>query len=506
MRTTNVIRFSGLASGLDTESIVKGMTTSAQNKVNSSKQAKMLMDMQKAKYKEVSSMLRDFTTKWAGNARLETSFSKMTVTSPDTSKIEVKGSSVAGIHKIDGVTQLAEAAKIKTKSINVDRDTTMEKLGVTFTDGEEIVLRVSDKKDKDGKPVYKDIKITKDTSMGDLERQLGNAMPNTNIKFDDAAKGFFISSKATGKSQEISIQTINIGKDAGGNPVETKNTQVLKSLGMATGDVDVVEASGKNLEMQYDGMDISAESNTVTVNGLSFTAKSVFSGGIEIQADQDKDAVFDYVKEFITEYNKVMTGLNKLIDAPKNREYKPLLDDEKKEMSEDEIKQWNEKINDSLLSGDPTLERIVQDMRGVMSSVLEKSGINNLKAIGISSGSWKDKGVLTINEDKLREVINNNTSDVIGLFAGTNGDPGLADKLYDTLNQNFKSVSGTKTSLSVFNDTALDKKIDKQVKRTAELEDKLYRMEDLYYKRFTAMEKMMQQLNSQSSWLTSQMG
>lgn len=505
MRTTT-IRFSGLASGLDTESIVKGMTTSAQNKVNSSKQTKMLMDMQKAKYKEVSSMIRDFTNKWAGNARLETSFNKMTVTSPDTSKIEVKGSSVAGTHKIDEVTQLAEAAKISTTSIKVNRDTTMEALGITFTDGEETVLRVSDRKDTKGNPIYKDVRITKDTSIGDLEKGLGNAMPNTNIKFDDTAKGFFISSKSTGKSQEISIQTINIRKDSGGNTVENKNTQVLKSLGMTKGDINVIEASGKNLEMKYDGMEISAESNTVTVNGLSFTAKSLFTGGIEIQADQDKDAIFDYVKEFITEYNKVMTDLNKLIDAPKNREYKPLLDDEKKDMSEDEIKKWNEKINDSLLSSDPTLERIVQDMRGVMSSVLETSGINNLKSIGISSTSWKDKGVLTINEDKLREAINNNTSDVIGLFAGKNGAPGLADKLYDTLNKNFKSVSGTKTSLSVFNDTALDKKIEKQVKRTAELEDKLYRMEDLYYKRFTAMEKMMQQLNSQSSWLTSQMG
>lgn len=40
----------------------------------------------------------------------------------------------------------------------------------------------------------------------------------------------------------------------------------------------------------------------------------------------------------------------------------------------------------------------------------------------------------------------------------------------------------------------------------AKLEDKMYRMEDMYYKQFTAMEKMLSQLNNQSNWLMSQLG
>ncbi|MGL5677578.1 MAG: flagellar filament capping protein FliD [Cellulosilyticaceae bacterium] len=497
MRTTN-IRFTGMASGLDTESMVQALTMPYKMKVDTSKQQKMLLEMQKDKYKEISNSIRNFTDKWAGNVRLTGSFNKSKVTVSDTSKVEVNTSNVNGSFTIDEVTKMAKSASLQTTSVGKTKDKTMGDLGITFEEGKEIILKVSDSVDEAGKPIIKEIKLTQDMTIEGLERELKNNLTNSNVSFDNNAKGFFISSKKTGASQKIDIVAAERA-----NGVDAEKVGILTQLGLGTG-----KAQGENLEMKFNGMSITSETNTVTVNGIEIKVKDTFTNAnaVQINSEADNDAIFNYVKEFITEYNKLVTDLNKMISVKPNKDYKPLLEEQKAEMSETDIEQWNKKIEESLMSNNKTVEKILGDMRGIMGSIVDGLGVTSLHEIGISTGSWKDKGVLQIDETKLRKAIEENVDGVVSIFSGSGDIDGIADKLYKSLNDNFKSVTGIKSATSVFNDVALDKKIRDEDTKAFKLEEQRLRMEDMQYKKFTAMEKMLQQLNSQSGALFQQMG
>lgn len=501
----NSIRFTGLASGLDTESMVKAMTMREQAKVDSSKQNKLLMEMRKEAYKDVSKAISDFHTKFASNVRLENSFNKVKTTNSNPTLVTINSGTKSGTHTISEISQLASVASITTSSTGKTSDTKLEDV-ITFpTDGTDIILKV-----KDG-DTEKKLVLTKDMTLNDLSVRLGKAMPNSNVTYDDTTKSFFISSRKTGESQKLEMSVVNgnIDVDTGEITNESDNNDVLDKFGLGSG--NSVTATGGNAVFKYNGLEVISETNTVNVNGISITINgTTVINGIDngekatINTEQDTDAMFNHVKEFVDEYNKLVNKLNGLVDAKPNKDYKPLTDEQKKEMSEEDIKLWNQKINDSLLSKDPTVKGILGDMREIMSSIVPEVGM--LSDIGIGSVSWQDKGVITINEEKLRKALDTDPDKVMKLFAGEPGGKGIADKLYESLDTHFKGISGVKTSLSVFNDTKLDNDITKEIENARKLQERLDRIQDMHYKKFTAMEKMLSSLNSQSSWLAGQMG
>ena len=82
---------------------------------------------------------------------------------------------------------------------------------------------------------------------------------------------------------------------------------------------------------------------------------------------------------------------------------------------------------------------------------------------------------------------------------------GIGTRLYDHISDKLKSNS-LKSANFLFNDKLLDKSIEAKEDEVSKLEERMARMEDLYYSQFTAMEKAISEMNSQSSWLMSQTG
>lgn len=497
MRTTN-IKFTGLASGLDTGAMVEAMIAPHKLKVDKSYQERLMMEMKRDKYKEVSQLVNTFYTKFAGNYRLEASFNKVKVTS-SSSAVTINSGSTSGTNTINSVTALASSAKLSTTSIGAKKSDTLGSLGIGL-DSDTISLKVdTGTKDEDGNTVYATVDLLPEKTIEGLEKELKKAMPNVNISYDNIAKGFFVSSKGTGANQKISI----VAERTTEGGVTTEAPEILTTLGLGIG-----KATGGNAEIVFNDMPISSETNTLTINGMNITLNSTVDGStpVTLTGVQDTDEAFEYVKEFVTEYNKLLEQLNTLIEAPKNREYQPLTEEQKKEMSAEDIKLWNEKIEKSLLANDPVLKKLVNDMRGIMAGVIEGDGYNLLADIGIATGNWKENGILHIDEKKLRQALETNPEAVAELFAGKEGKSGLVDNLYSKLSESFKAVKNIKSTTSIFSDIALTKKITEEAKREDKLKESMARAEAMYSAKFVAMEKMMQQLNSQGSWLSSQMG
>lgn len=532
----STVSFSGMASGLDTDSIVEAMVSTYQNRVDDSEKQEILLEWKQDIYKEVSSKVYNFYTGTINKLRLESTFNSKLLTSSNTTAIKLDKSSTApsGTHTLSNLTMATSAQvqtyKMKSTSGSVSSTTSMSGLGIemgksiTISDGIgdakktttiSFVDKVPEDEAKDEDTIY----ITSTDKISDLQSALKSAMPSASISFDSNAGAFFISSSTTGENQSFEI---------------SGDTNVLKSLGLVnsalvedgTSSIIVDEngnpiinngdgkitltAQGTNASYIYNGIEMTSENNNISINGLKFTITSNTTEEITVSSSTDVDGMVDTIKSFVEEYNTLISELNDLINADSAGSYEPLLDDEKEGMTDSQIEKWEKKIKDSLLRNDSTLKSLTSNMRNILSSTLNSNDTyKTLSSIGITTSSdWTANGKLELDEDKLKEALTNKSDEVIALFTA-NGDgttsstKGLGDRLYESLGNNFKRIANVKSTTSLFSDTLLTNQRTTQSETTDKWEERLETMKEMYYNRFTAMETALSKLNSQTDSLTS---
>ena len=364
----------------------------------------------------------------------------------------------------------------------------------------------------------KDITIDSDTTMSQLAEKF--SATGINATYDANQGRFFLSSKSAGEENIFTLSgdidalnKLKLNKDADvTNVPEEERASYVK---------------GSSAEILYNGACIKSNSNEMTVNGLSITVKDKTEGKVNITVNNDTQAVYDSVKEFVTEYNKLMTDMYEKYSAESSRGYDPLTDDEKEAMSEKEVENWEKKIKDSLLRRDDTLNSLMSSMRTTMMKSVEvtlKDGTKtklSLSSIGIVTGNYTEHGLLHIKGDaedatysaetnKLKEWLENDPEAVMQLLAGvqnetTGEQEGLGNTLYSDFNTKMRS-STLSSALTFYNDKYMDKQIKSYQEKIDELEDKLVELEDSYYKKFAAMETALSKINSQSTYLTNMFG
>ena len=490
MRTTS-IRFTGLASGLDTESIVQAMMQPEQMKIDMAMQNKTLDEWTKDAWKDINKKVYDFHTKYLGNMRLQGTFNKKIITSSNPNVVDILdgGTLPDGVHTIDYVKSLAKGAMLKTSSLKTENgalangQTTLKDLGIES----DTVIKVNEGMvDSEGKLIETEIKLTSDMKISDLANKLKDALPNSNVNFDEGAGSFFISSKKTGESQKIELK------------IESGDMEALSKIGLADQGMSSVKAEGSNAVYSYNGVEVESETNSISINGLKATLKATTSSEIVFTSTHDTEAVVTFVKDFVNDYNALITEIHEKLDAPSAREYRPLTEAQKKEMSEKDIEAWEKKIKDSLLRKDPVLRELTSSMREIMGGVFGEGEYNTFAALGIESKDYKEKGKLTFNETKFREALSKDPDQVINTLTSA------GKALYEDVSNKFSGNSSSSVNF-LFADKAMDTKITEHKKKIAELEAKYIRLEDMYYKRFAAMETALNKLNSQSAWLGQQM-
>ena len=520
----STVSFSGMASGLDTDSIVEAMVSNYQAKVDASEKQEILLEWKQDIYKEVSSKVYNFYTGTISKLRLESTFNNKLLTASNTTSIKLDKSSTApsGTHTLSDLT-MATSARVQTykmtsQSGSVSSTTTMSDLGIEMGKSITISDGIGDAKktttisfvDEVPKDKAKDtIYLTSSDKISDLQSALKSAMPSASINFDSNAGAFFISSSNTGKEQSFEISgDTNVLKSIGlTSGTEENNTSVTHQGGQT-----MIKVEGTDAKYTYNGIEMTSESNNISINGLKFTITSNTDKGEEItvSSSTDVDSVVDTIKSFVDEYNTLIKELGDLVNADSAGSYEPLLDDEKEGMTDSQIEKWEKKIKDSLLRNDSTLKGLMSSMRNILSSTLNSNDTyKSLSSIGITTSSdWTSNGKLEFDEDKVREALTNQPDEVIALFT-SNGDgknsssKGLGDRLYESLGNSFKRIANVKSTTSLFNDTLLTKQRTSQSETTDKWEERLETMKEMYYSRFAAMETALSKLNSQTDSLTS---
>ena len=538
------IRMTGMVSGLDTDSIVKELVSAYSTKKEKYEKEQTKLGWKQEIWKDLNKEVNTFY-KSVGNLRFAGGYSTKKTTSSDTTKATVSAGSnaVTGTQKLH-VLSTAQSGYLtggkitaSDSSAKVTSSTKLSELG--FTEGETALKFTA--KDKDGKDISTDIKLSKDSTISDAVKALRDV--GLNASFDENNGRIFLSSSATGASTDFSLKSD--GSDASKN--------LLNTLALNTDASEVTEASkratkidGSDAAIVLNGVVYTSSSNNFSINGLSISVNAVTdsvdlskaktngsldadkisdmlantplndSEAISITTSTDTQGIYDKIKDFITSYNNIINKMTKLYNADSAGNYEPLTDDEKSEMSDSEIEKWETKIKDSLLRRDSTLSTVMSAMTTAMSGGATVNGktyfLSNfgISTLGYMNAAENEQNAYHIDGDEDDENTSGNTDK---LMTALNSDPDtvmdfmkqMATNLYNAIDKQMTSTT-LRSKYSIYNDKEMTTQYKNYTTTIKEWETKISNKEDYYYKKFSSMESALSKLNSQTSSLSGLIG
>ncbi|MFP3324096.1 flagellar filament capping protein FliD [Planococcus sp. SIMBA_160] len=497
----SAMRIGGLASGMDTDSIVKQMMQIQKMPMDKLVQQKTWTEWQQAATREQNLTFSNLRTS-ASNLRLQSSFNAYgaEATGSGSAKVTPGATAMNGKYEVQ-VHSLATAAKMNSE-VKIEKTSggtakSTDTIGVAG----KIAIQVTGKTDIE-------VEITENMSFADVAKKLQDAtagkQPALRVNFDNTTSHFFISSKELGAAQNFTL--------AFKNADDSENVALGKQI---TGVAEASRASSIATDgsVSLDGIRVDGlTSNKTTINGLQIQMMSVDTGTastkIAVQSDPEKPV--QMIKDFVESYNKAIEDLQKQIVEKRYSDFQPLSDEQKEEMSDKEIELWEEKARSGLLRNDPIMKSALQDLRRAFMDSVGGAGAGNfnmLSQIGINTGDYQDGGKLFIDEDKLKAALTEKPDEVMNLFTvrSAAGD-GIGARVYDTLNDVVKKLSTQAGSpASSVDNSTMSQKLRRMETEITRWQDRLTSIEDRYWSQFTAMEKALSKMNSQSAWMQQNM-
>jgi flagellar hook-associated protein 2 len=276
------------------------------------------------------------------------------------------------------------------------------------------------------------------------------------------------------------------------------------------------EKGGDNAVFTINGLETERSSNTFDISGVTFSLKQTFSDApVNISINNNTNAIFDNIKGFVDKYNELIGKIQGEISEEKYKSYTPLTDEQREQLSDKQQEQWEEKAKSGTLRRDPTLTSLLTQMRTDFYTSVNSEGINplykQLSAIGIkTTANYLEGGKLEINEAELKKAIEADPASVEKLFNAsgtTNGQKGIVQRLYDTVNTSMEKVKlKAGNSFSTNQQFTMGKQLDSLNKSINSFESRLTQIENRYWSQFTAMEKAVQRSNEQMAYLMQQFG
>lgn len=497
------IRITGMNSGLDTESIITELVKAQKTKAESVKKKQTTLEWKQDAWKELNSKIYKLFNGTLSSMRFSTDYSKKTTDVSNSSVASVvTGSDAMNVTQKLAVTSLASNAYITSGALDesVSGDSKLTELGVT----KDSVIKV-----KTGNGTQ-EITVTEDMTVNNFVTELKNA--GVEASFDSKYKRFHIASSASGTANDISFE----------------ETTPDGSSALAT--LKFTEASGASVTHATDasitlnGAVYTSDSNTFEVNGLTITALQVSekdANGNYVETTlttrQDTEGIYDMIKNFLKEYNALINEMDALYNADSTKDYEPLSDDEKEEMSDSEIEKWETKIKDSILRRDSNLSTVSSAMKNIMLQGATVNGetmyLSNfgIETLGYFSAEENERNAYHINGDaddsavssednKLKAAIAADPESVVSFFTQ------LSQNLYTELNNQSKGVEGIRTFGKFYDDKKMKEDYDDYTTKIKEQEEKLTALEDRWYSKFSAMETALAKMQSNQSAVSSLLG
>lgn len=512
---SDMVRITGMNSGLDTEAIIGAYTSVHNERVKSAKNNLTLNKWKQSSWKDMNSKIYSFYTKTLSTMRMSSSYKKSKTTTSNGALSVISGQNAVNGVQTAKIKSTASAAYLTGSEIAVDSDKTNLNEALGIESGKQITF-------SDNKGNTKTIQIggvsvdgsaTVVNDMSELVSAFKDAGINAN--FDAGNKRLFLSAKETGESNDFMLSGDN---------------ETLAKLGLATeAQIDTLadkanykaanKIDGSSAELELNGATFKSDSNTFNINGSTYQINYMPTNpeeSISINTQDDYEGVYDAVKGILKEYNELMTAMSKAYNADSAKGYDPLTSEQKEQMSDKEVEEWENKIKDSLLRRDENLYGVMNAMTNSFAAGFEIGGKTMyLSDFGISTQGYfsADKNerynlhidgdtsdeVSSANADKLKAMISSDPKKVAEFFST------FANTMYNSIYSKMGS-SSLSSIYKVYNDKELKSEQTEWEKKVSDLESKLKDIEDKYYKKFAAMEKLMGSLNSTQNSMSSFFG
>ena len=447
-------RLAGIESGLDTETLIKGLTIMEENKVISAARQKQLLTWEKEFYREIMAKLNSFSSKYlsSGTSAIEGLFGKYKAvntgsqyvtatpkTNSSTSNIVIKdivslatsskleGSSAVtkpltitvdteslgdlggkslkitldGVEKTitfsPGTYTTAESVRQELQSrldnafgtnriqVGIDGDTlTLNSIGnsvvigkteendaseiLGFTDGQSNMLNLNAKiadvnlkfsPGSSGSFKINGVEFNFDetTTIRNIMNKINSSSAGVTMTYSSLSDSFVLVSKNTGAGNQIALEDVSgsfLNSVFGsGNFTDGTNAVIRINTNAGTGDPD---------SLNY--ITVEKSSNTFEIDGISYTLLGKASGAeeenIRISTEYDIDGVAENIKQFVADYNDMLKTITDKLSEPKYKDFPPLTDEQRKELSNTEVALYDEKAKSGLLRNDSYLTSVQQ--------------------------------------------------------------------------------------------------------------------------------------------------
>lgn len=455
------------------------------------------------------------------------------ISDDDKAKLKTLAVSSADAEAKSKATELYRASLEKTYTFSQTDIDAIEKKYKDVTDADEKSKKIEEAKAEKKKSDI-EAQLATDDYKAKIAEKVTNGIKESDVMAAgldaaDASKYEFESADERKNIAEGAVETAvgnyNTAIDKG---ITDDNSSVLEKLGLEKFDGKTVfsektDSAGnksgmvltkaEDTEVVYNGATLKSANTSIDVAGVTLNLLGTTAAGetVNVTVSNDTSAVYDTIKEFITEYNSILKTMNTYYDAASASSYEVLTDDQKKAMSDDEVDKWNTKIKDSLLRRDSTLSGLMSVMKtDMMGTVTASNGKTySLANLGIttSSKNYNEGGLLHIKGDEDDDEFADSTNTLMQMLED---DPdtvkevlsGLASNLYDSLNKKMGTTT-LSSALTFYNDKEMASQLSDYKKEISNWESKLSEMEEKYYSQFSAMETALAKLQSQQNTLSS---
>ncbi len=361
----------------------------------------------------------------------------------------------------------------------------------------------------------KTLRINKNMTIDDAMSFISTAAPGVTMKYTNGV--FKLESKETGFQNAIDFD---------------ENSILTKGFGFT-----IPTVSAKDAILNINGNTYLSASNTAQIDDYKLTLKlnAVNDDGITIEVKKDTEAAFKSIKDFVEGYNKMLDEVNSMLSERrpkyKGEYYMPLTSDQKRQMTESDIEDWEKNAKKGLLQGDSIFEDMTRKMRTMLYQPVDLGDGKkiSLYEIGITTGAYNNKGKLVIDERKLKKALDERYEDVTQLFVKSadvpfSNDPkyaarteqrlkdeGIAERVNDIISMvvgnggKIEEKAGMKGTASEMTNS-IYKELKKQADQMQDMLAYLADKENYYYSMFAQMEKAMIKSDNQMSSLMGMLG
>lgn len=440
------ISFGGLASGLDTQALIQGLTQSAREPIRRIEQDKSALSAQKSTVQDLKEQLgglADAAAKLGDPSRIR--LFQASSTNADAVQVSAGGAANPGSFNIN-VSQLAQTQRTYSNGVSSNTNAGVFGTGTLTIEA--------------GNAAAVDINIDSSMSLNDIAQAINSSEANVDasVFYDGSSYRLQVSGRETGADESIGFTEngVSLGLSDPGNTVQQARDAIF----------------------EVDGFAVSRPTNTVSdaIPGVTLKLRDTTSTPATVEVSGDVEPLQEQLQGFVDTYNEIANKLH-------------------------EQTQYNGVVEPGKLNGDATLRGLQNDMARILSTSFSGLPGNLTSAAELGIQTNRD-GTLALDRAALEEAVETDPRAVAQLFSGTNAVDGLADA-FSKLDKDYTDYADGRLTLK---SESMDARMDLLDDRIEQLDEQARSYEERLIRQFTSLEETMSALQSQNQMLMQQLG